>query len=228
MNRFLLAYLCLFLIQNLGYSQENNNSINERYTQNSLFLFNSFQNGIAYFNDNRITKCSYTYNVVYDNICYLKDKQIYELTNISKLDSIKINDVTLICNQEKIYEVLSNGKIKTLLQRKANLSASKPEGAYGTSSNTSAVSKKTSINTGKGIWGGERCNIQNESDKETPIANKFFLLINYNLFPAMKLSVNKYFKDQKSEIKTFLSENNINFHKSDDVLKLNKFLGSLN
>ena len=102
----------------------------------------------------------------------MKDDQIFEISNPDELDSVLISDITFYCNQEKVYEVLRKGEVKVLLQRKANLSASKPEGAYGTSSNTSSVSKKTSIYTGKGIWGGEHCNIQSESDTEIPILEK--------------------------------------------------------
>ena len=44
---------------------------------------------------------------------------------------------------------------------------------------------------------------------------------------ATKFNTNKYFKDQKDDIKVFLKENNINFHEKDDLHKMAKFLETL-
>lgn len=204
------------------------NNYNKRFTENSFFLLNSFHKGIAYFNNGGKSEAKYNYNVVYDKVCFIKNDQIYEISNHSELDSIKINNLTLYCFDEKNYELIVPGEIKILLYRKANFSSPAPEGAYGTSSNTASVSRKTSLYTGKGLYGGENVNIQNKSDSEIPIVKKYYFQVGDELILATKNQVNKYYKNNKTEIKEFIKENKIDFQDINGLKSLISFLKNLN
>ncbi|HAF29930.1 MAG TPA: hypothetical protein DCG75_12885 [Bacteroidales bacterium] len=206
-------------------AQEEN--INTRFSENSMFLFNSFEEGVAYFNDEGISKSKFNYNVVYNDLCYINNTQILVITNVEELDSIKIGSKAFIWKNKKTYERVSSGKISVLLSRKAKLSSNKPSGAYGTESTTSAVSKKTSFYTGKGIWGGENCNLNNITDIEIPIIENFYLLINDEIVLATKSKINKYFKNHKDSIKEFINKNSINLKDKNDLIVFTKFLETL-
>lgn len=223
---FLLSIIVvIFSLHNFvltSHAQED--KINSRFTKNSMFLFNSFMDGEAYYNDGGISKGILNYNVVYEEISFIKENQILSLSNSSELDSIRIGNKSFLYINKKIYEIMSYGKIKVLFYRKPDLSSSKPAGAYGTSSTTASVSKKTSVYTGKGIWGGKHCNIQNESDTKIPVLKKIYLLINNELILASKPQILRQFKNHKTEIKSFISENSINFQDKNDLIKLTVFL----
>ncbi len=222
MKNVIIISLISLISLNL-FSQEN--IYNNKFTDNSMFLFNSFEDGEAYFNDGGISKAKFNYNVVYEEICFVKGSQILTISNSSTLDSIRIGNASFLQINKKVYEIISFDKIKVLLYRKPNLSSSKPSGAYGTSSTTASVSKKTSFYTGRGIWGGEHCNIHNESDTGIPILKKIYLLINNELILASKSQINKRFKDHKTEIKSFVLDNSINFQNTKDIIELTKYLG---
>ena len=224
-NSFLLIIVVTFSLLTLVLtSHAQKDKINSRFTENSMFLFNSFIDGEAYYNDEGISKGIFNYNVVYEEISFIKENQILTISNSSELDSIRIGNKSFLHKDKKIYEIISSGKIKVLLYRKPDLSSSKPTGAYGTSSNTSSVSKKTSFYTGKAMFGGEHINIQDKSDTEIPILKKIYLLINNELILASKSQIYKRFNDHKTEIKTYISEKNIDLQEKNDLIKLTVFL----
>lgn len=210
---------------NLANAQQD--KINTRFTDNSVFYFNSFENGIAYFNDGGISKANFNYNVVYNDICYIDNKQILVINNPEELDSIKIENKIFRYIDGRVFETISSGKIPVLLGRKPDLSTEKPSGAYGTESTTSAASKKTSFYTNATNYEGDHCNIGNEEDREIPILEKYYMLIDNELVLATKTQINKQFKNNKSDIKNFINENNINIRDKKDLVSLASFLEKL-
>jgi len=221
MKKILILILIFFLYQSFIFSQEN---FNKRFTNNSLFLLNSFKKGTVFFKSGSKSEGKFNYNVVYDKICFIKNNQIYNISNHTEIDSVIFDDLTFYCFNEKNYELIASGKIDILLYRKANLSSEESEGAYGTSSNTASVSKKTSLYTGKGVYGGENINLQNQSDSEISIINKYYFQFNDKLNPANKYQIYKYYKKNKSEIKQFIKKNNIDFQNISDLKSLVEFL----
>lgn len=214
-------------MQSIVFSQNNNSNINSKFTKNSLFLFNTFEDGTAYFDDGGIAKARCNYNVVYDELCYIKNSEILVISNTNELDSIKIGNALFRYLDSKIFETIHQGKISIFLNRKANVPSENPTGAYGTESNTSAVTKHTSIYSNYGAMAGDHVNMHNENDFEIKVDYKFYLLIDNNLILATKGQINKTFKSHKSEIKSYIKENNIDLQNIEDLTKLTTFLEKL-
>jgi len=221
MKKLLPLIIALTLIQNVGFCQDDPSNVNNRFTKKSLFLFNAFEDGIAYFDDGGIAKAKCNYNVVNNEFCYIKNSNIFVISNTDELDSVQIGSKVFRYIDNKILETINSGKIFIFLNRKANVSSNTPSGAYGTESNTSAVSKKTSIYSHKS---GEYVNIQDDNDLEISVSEKLYLLVNNELILATKTQINKKFKIHKSAIKSFMKENNINLNNKNDLLKLVSFL----
>ncbi|MFP4024120.1 MAG: hypothetical protein ACLFVR_06295 [Thiohalospira sp.] len=221
MKKLLPLILTLALMQNFGFCQDKNSEINNRFTEQSLFLFNSFEEGIAFFKDGGIAKANYNYNVVNNEFCYLKNSNILIISNIEELDSIIIGDKIFYYIDNKILETICSNGITVFLNRKANIPSNAPSGAYGTPSNTSSVSKKTSYYSDRS---GDYVNLHNENDQEIPVSEKLYLLIDDELIFATKIRIYKKFKDHKSNIKSFIKENNINLQNRKDLIELASFL----
>ena len=217
--------IAFVLIQNLGFCQDVTSDINTRFTEQSLFLFNSFEDGTAFFKDGGIAKAKYNYNVVNNEFCYLKNSKIFVISNIEELDSIKIGNKTFYYIDNKILETIYADGITVFLYRKANIPSNTPSGAYGASSNTSSVSKKTSYYSDRR---GDYVNLHNENDVEIPISEKLYLFIDDELIFATKFRINRKFKDHKSDIKNFIKENNINLKNRKDLIELASFLEKFN
>lgn len=224
MKKLISLIITLTLIQYIGFCQDDNSNINARYTKQSLFLFNTFEEGIAYFDDGGIAKAKYNYNVVYNEFCYIDNSKILVVSNVDELDSIQIGNRIFRHIDNKILETIKSGKISIFLSRKANIPSDKPSGAYGTESNTSAVTKKTSIYSNYGSIVGEYANIQSENNLEISVSENLHLLINNELILAAKLQIYKYFKNNKTEIKDFIKRNDINLHEINDLESLASFL----
>lgn len=230
MKKLLPLIIALTLIQNVGFclNENDNSDINTKYTTHSLFLLNSFQEGIAYFKNGKVSEGMFNYNVVYDKICYIRDNKIYEITNTNDLDSVKINKIKFYCTKDKNYEIIKSGEIKILLQRKANLNTSERTGTYGTRSNNAVVGDRKNIYY-EDIQGGRFVNIDSDSDSESeiPVTEKYYFLVKDNLFSAKKMKTLKNFSDHKTEIKEFLKKNNIDFNNTTDLIKLTSYLKNL-
>ncbi|MGE0090100.1 MAG: hypothetical protein AB7S50_11590 [Bacteroidales bacterium] len=223
-----ISIIILTFISITMLAQEKDGDINTRFTKNSLFLFNSFKDGVAYFNDGGIAKAKFNYNIVNNEICYINNNQIFVISNTEELTYVQINNKIFKYINHKIYETVNDGKISILLSRSANVPSENPSGAYGTPSNTSAVTKKTSFYLQIGASGGEHVNFPDEKDETISVKENLYFLIGNDLVLAKRNQIIKKFKSQKSEIINFIEENNFDFQDKNDLIELAAYLERFN
>ncbi len=228
MKKLLLLFTTLFLIPILLFSQENKCDINTQFAQNAQFFFNSFQDGTVVFRDNSKTNALLNYNVVTDDIYFINDNKYFSLDR-NDIKYVAICDYRFYFNNTKVFELVYSKNIKLLVQRNIDLEdLYDKKGAYGASSpNTVGVDLQYANLVPMSEDNSFIVNLRKENDKELDVISSFKIKKGNKFFPATKRTIFKIYKDQKDAIETYLDENNINFNKKDDLIKLLNYCASL-
>jgi hypothetical protein len=200
-----------------------------------LYLFDGFKKAVVYYPEREYAEFLINYRLLHDEISVkFTDSSTKALGTEKLFDSIIVDKRKFVYKQKVGYLEDFNSKHDLFIKHKTDYTMTelKP-GAYGEASSTSAAQSVSVMAAGHRLPGelGKLVMLENTSGNEvqvtltyTPklgiVKNNEFIQIN------SRRGLNKYFPENKSEIKTFLRKNKISFSQRTDIIKLIEFLNN--
>lgn len=194
-----LAALCLaLLMQAQAFAQEKPSG---NIPDDVFYLMPSFGNGMVYFAGQRPAQGKINICAV-DNSLRFMDNDGKELaaSDIDNVVMVKIDTVTFIRNNGTFYRFYPVGNgIGIALKREVKTSQGAKKGAYGTTSQTSAINQKSTL-----YADGVAYNL-NTSDATYTVNESLFLYDGSSIIPVNKRSLKRIFPSRKEDIDAFFA-----------------------
>ena len=227
LNIYIMKYILVILfciVSNLSFSQ-NDVECNERFTENTQYLFKKFVNSTVKFNDGVEIQANLNYNVIFEEMHFIDNDTIKALINTDIkyviLDKIKFHYI----NNSFYQEEYCNKNYKLIKQYNPDMSnLNNNVGAYGTSTATLAPNKINELEASVIVPDAFGV-VLDDNAKEIKTNPKYYIVDSKNnmIFPT-KNKIYKLSQKSKSEIETFIKENKINLDKKDDLIAILDFI----
>lgn len=218
MNRF-ISFIVVLLCSVSAYSQE--------CTTTWPYLYPAFQDATIYTADGKTLRNKVNVHVRKSTLHYLDGDLIKEAKSEDML-LVTIGDDKYMCVNGQLMKVLGSDKtgfVATLILADFN-KLSEPGGAYGSSSNSSATRKLTSLetdNAGK----MNHMELWNNKNNGTTLAlnYKYYIVTDGTVYEATRKGIgSKLSKTDNEKFKVFLKTNKIEWKNPESLLKLLDFL----
>ena len=187
------------------------------------FLLPSFTKSIIKFKAGDSKTAHINYNVIDQEMVFMQGDTYMVLDNPLLIDTVYIGTRQFVPFATGFYEVLMTGPLSLFIQHKSNAEPVGTAGGYGTTSQTSAATYQRQM---YGPTGSVNLKIPDDFKitddtyywiKKGSVMEKF----------ANKRQFLKIFKDKEKELSKFISVNDIQFNKNDDLIKLATYWSSL-
>ncbi len=199
-------------------------------------LFPGYLDGIVYTNDKETSR-QLNYHVMFD-VFYTTDRRGTRVfLRPEGIDSIRVNNLLFkFYSGHGYFEVVSREPGLTLL-RKYGIDISSESlavGAYGsTARSQSAQSVQSLVRPGMGDFVDRTVKLENPAGQELHVSVRrvvYFSLMSTDGNPVRinnRRSLQREFPEFRSDIRSFLRQNNTDFDQEQDMIELTRFLGSL-
>jgi hypothetical protein len=220
----------LLLLPTLSYCQEKKvftiqpgQRIDEVLKLEEIYKYPKFVAADIGFKDGSTSRSLLNYNYLYGEMQFIAQKgDTLSIDNSSAINIIKINNDTFYFDKEFVQVIAAANDLKLGEKQFIKLLDIKRAGAYGlpTMNSVSSYSSYSGNNQTIAITAKEFTTLEQDAD--------YFLGDKYNRFVKMNnKSILKMFSKKSKEVEKYLNENNINYNKREDVLKLFSFLQSI-
>ena len=193
------------------------------------YLYDEFQDGTVFFADNqKVQQAKLNVHLQNCTLHYLDEDKVLQ-SDPRNIERVLIgNDTFIYMNGELVRLIKAEDKILLVKLVKADLAAlSKGEtGAYGMSSNASAVQQLSSIQMG-GIsnLSHSQMKLERNEGKDLPLIESYYFIINNKIIEAIKKDVEKSLTDaSRDKLKAFIKQNKIKWKDENSLVKLLDFL----
>jgi hypothetical protein len=185
----------------------------------SHYIFPEFNRGIIKLKTGQVNEMNLNYNSVTEEMVFDSNGRKMAIADPMSIDTITIQGRKFIPFQNIFYEVILESPVPLLIHHTATvISPGQPSG-YGTTSQTSAISQKSSLVASRGIY-----EIHLPGEYEVTPEPEFMIKQNSKIYKVSNSNqVIKYFPEKKEAIKEFVKKNKTNFKKSEDMKKLIDF-----
>ncbi len=199
-------------------------------------LFPGYIEGTVYSNNKETTR-QLNYHVLFD-LFYTTDRRGTRIfLKPDGIDSIRVNNMLFqFFPGQGYFEVIAKAPGLTLF-RKHSMDISSETltvGAYGsTARSQSAQSVQSLVRPGMGDFVDRTVKLENQAGQELHVTiqrNLFFSIVHEANKPVRihnRRALQREFPEFRSEIRTFLRQNNTDFDQEEDMIELTRFLGSL-
>ena len=187
-----------------------------------IYRYPSFTMGTVVFKDGLTSTGKLNYNALISEMQFIDAKgDTLALANEQTFRYVLVANDTFYFSQGYIRIIKGNEKVKFGEKVAFREYVQKP-GAYGLSTATTATNNLTAIL--------DKRSVALDASQELVVVKNVTWLIGdrFNLFvPADKKNIFKMFPRQKQAIEEYLKNNEVNFSKEDDLIRLTGFLGGL-
>jgi hypothetical protein len=197
----------------------------QKDTMNILaqFLFPEFSNGIVKFKNGSSKSADLNYNIISEKMVFRQNNKLFDMIGTETVDTVYLQDRKFIPQKDIFLEVIHGTPLTFYIQHRGNLMSPGKPAAYGGTSQTTASTSVTSINTASGTY-----NLKLPDDFTVKYSPVNWVLVDWR----MEKFVNerqfiKIFPDREVVFKKFFKENKINMSKRVDLIKLMTFCNSL-
>ena len=208
----------LFLLSISLFAQ--NDFLNQEISTHNQFLYKAFMPGIVFFNDGGTAKADLNYNVFSEEMQFFEDGHIKSIKNPEEIKYIKLPGVSYYMINGKFYEVIYKTDVTLLMCKKLNWeSVNKPTGAYGTSSENSAVSQiKVSGSHTETYTGRE--DVEDSKNISAEIYSQFYIYDDEKINILTKNKYLKHYSKFKTELNEYIEKDEISFSNPDNLKDL--------
>ena len=236
MKRILLLLVSTLMVQGL-YAQVKPQNVevaggdvlNNVVDKKLQYAFDDFTEGAVLHNNGNLSRAKLNYSYLVNEMQYIDSPtgDTLALMPSSDIMIISISGRKFIPRNKEYVELLSEGLISLGVKRTNKLLSTGAKGAYGTSTNTSAITSMNHISTN---MGGDQSlsvlkNMQISLDSHYYLieigSNKFTFVANRKSF------LKAYPKDKATLIEQYVNENKIDFEKEEDLIKLTSYCNQL-
>lgn len=182
-----------------------------------FYLMPSFSDGVIYFRGQMPAQGKLNICAV-DNTLRFIDKSGNELeaTGADNIIRVKIDTVTFLRDQGIFYRMYPvSPEMGVALRREVKVRTDVKEGAYGTTSQTTAVRQYSSVYADGAIY-----NLENGKTYPYEVEEEPFLYKGESVFPLTKKNLKKLFPGKKDIIETYFKEGNPTPETVEDSIKL--------
>ena len=201
--------------------------IQETPTANWPYLFKDFQNAKIKYKDGSETKSTVNYHLLNKELQFIREDIVFAAEKVSDIDRVVLSNGFVLVQANKLfYRLLGEGKILLVESYKGNKNdLFETEGAYGSSTNTSAIKKENSVYYG-GIPGVNFKSLEKgkTEGKTFSVDIKKHFLKDDKIYPANKKKLLEMFAEDADRVESLLKKNKIKFKKEEDLIKLLKLL----
>jgi len=207
--------------QNKSIEVNSTDNLKEVIPENVSMRFPQFSEGIAYFKNGTASSAFLNYNLLLGEMQFIDTKG--DTLSIAKVESI---DYITIGNNVFYYEkgihelIIESNSVKLTKKEKLEVADRQKIGGYGMPSSSGSIDNYSSY-----ALEGRVYNLALNQKVFFKKYISYHILSNKGAVIANKNGFIKTFPGSKKSIEKFLSENNIDFKKEEDLKKLFKFLG---
>jgi hypothetical protein len=183
------------------------------------YLFPDFTSGVIKLKTGQSHTQKINYNTITEKMVFEKDVQLMDITSIETIDTVFLQKRIFVPINQSFYEVLVNAPVALFIQHKSDLMEQGSPSGYGGTSQTSAISVFSIINTD-----GRTFNLEIPPDYYIKYSPVYWIRKGNILssFLNMRQLLN-IFSEENSEIKKFIKENHIKIENRDGLVRLVSF-----
>ncbi len=209
-------------------------NVSEMANDELQYLLPEKTEGTIYFKDGKIAEYKMNYNFLLDEVhIQTRRGRVNRLLLSPPFTKIDINDKTLVHDVEEGYlEQLFSGKINLYIKHKTDISTLPVKrGAYGGTDHTSSI-QQTTIQQQGAQYHSKEVRLENPQAQDLEVTIRYQ---NHFVFEKNgdKTNVNsrrqlqRVFSEHRRDIRSFCRENDIDFDDPEDMIKVVKFIESL-
>ena len=186
------------------------------------FLYPNFTKSIVKLKTGVSLTAVLNYNTVSGKMAFYQNGTLMNLNKPETVDTIFMQNVKFVFNENAFYEVLLNAPVSLFIQHKSDLTSQGKPAAYGTPSETAG---STSISK---LYSDKAYNLKlPENFKVTPSPVYWARINNVMQRFTSERQFLKIFPTKEDKIKKFINKSNINIKKQDDLIKLVTYCNEL-
>lgn len=198
-------------------------SIAETVPANDLFLYHEYIQGVIFYKNGKAGTARLNYNMLTDEMQFVSPKNdTLSIPAENTIDYMVIGNDSFYYDKGYLQLAFSNDLIKIAKKQRIKIIGREKTGAYGQPGTTAAIDNYDNINTRTGmqkltvrqdiILGWEDLLYIGDENNQFAIANK--------------KNVSDMLPQYREVIKDYLKDNNVNFKKEADIIKLVNYLQS--
>ena len=214
----------LFLGFNSALCQNNDFSTQQQY------YFDDYQKAEIYTKEQqRTTQLKLNYNVLLDEMHYVKNDTKLRVGNIQDIEFIKFASDIFVIFKKEYYRLVYAGEMnKIYLQMDPDLSVlNKPsEGAYGTSNATSSAKRMSAIEE-RTYFLTILSEVSKDQEIKIPVNERLYIYHEDELVALTKRNIYKLYPNYKKEIKNYIKAEDISLRNEEQVQLLFEFCSKL-
>jgi hypothetical protein len=214
MKKITFFLLSIFLLPYYNYAQ-----VRVETEMLSVNLFEQFVNGSVRLKNGHIEYSTLNYNTQHQSIVFKKDNQVLVLTGLLTVDTVYMNDKKFVPIDNTFYEVAVDNVQIGLYITYTNIMT--PLVATTEHSGTSRKANTDVSNTVSGVYVSRPFN----ATYTLKVIRHFWLKRGHSFYKANNENqLLKVFPFKAGNtIKTYIKENNIDFNKQEDIIRLVRF-----
>jgi hypothetical protein len=187
------------------------------------YLFSEFSTGIVMMKNGLTQNARLNFNTVSEKVVYEKENEVYDLLNITMIESVIINNQVFVPVGKKFNELLLVAHIPLMVQYKGEILPPEKTVGYGGKSLVSSVETLTSVKLSMGYY-----NLKLPIDYSVKVEKVYVIKSGENSYSfANERQFVRLFPQKESELKGFIKQNHIKFENTSDIIKLVIFCNEL-
>lgn len=197
--------------------------VKDYFPYNERYRYQEFLPGKAVFKSGVFSEARWNYNLLNDDIEFLKGKDTLAVSNNKKDISYIVIEADTFVYDNGFIEIISDGKVKVGIKKHFKLNEIQKTDSYGIAS---AASSRESY--GSMPMDGNYYKFRATVDMVFQKTIEYYISTSFKDFvPYRKNYVMKLFPDKEDKIKSFLKSNKTDFDKEADLMELARFLRSI-
>jgi hypothetical protein len=182
----------------------------------SQYLFPGFSNGTVKFKTGPARDAMMNYNTLSEKMVFEQGGKFFDVVSTETIDTVYLGNLKFIPSDKVFLEVVLSGKIPFFIQHRADLMSPGKQAGYGGTSQTTATTSITTLNTSSGTY-----NMKLPDDYTVKPSQVYWVLVNGSMGKFLnERQFLKILSDNQMEIKKFIKDNKIKFEKRDDLIRL--------
>jgi hypothetical protein len=196
--------------------------IKEFFPADVRYRYKEFMPGRAVFKNGVFSESRFNYNLLNNEMEFLKSNDTLYITNKKELNYIVVENDTFLY-ENGFIEIISDGPVKVGMKKYYKLNEIEKKDSYGTSSHGSARESYNSMQADGNFY-----KLKALVDMVFQKTTEYYIAKSYsNFVPYRRNNVTRLFPEKSDEIKKYLRSNKIDFNSEKDILKLAGYLSSL-
>lgn len=191
----------------------------DAFPKKDRYLYPSFSEGIVMFKDNTYTVALMNYDILYGEIGFIQKRDTLQIIGKKDILFVALNQDTFYYDKGFMRQLAGGPQMMLAEHRFVKIVDNQKQGAYGTTSSTSAVSSYNSLPSSGGYY-----NLVVNEDLLLKKVTDFYLFTPENGFQLFR---RKNFLDafagKEEELKNYMKANPVDYAKREDLIRLTRF-----